>query len=66
MCASETDARCRRSIACCQVDPNNRQAIDMKALVETVLQREGAIGLAVFSSAAVAVASIGLALLRKR
>ena len=48
------------------LDPSNRQALDMKALVESVLQREGAIGLAVFSSAAVAVAALAGVLLKAR
>mmetsp|Transcript_10949 Transcript_10949/g.26832 ORF Transcript_10949/g.26832 Transcript_10949/m.26832 type:complete len:155 (-) Transcript_10949:7-471(-) len=48
------------------IDPSNRQALDMKALVEHVLSREGAIGLAVFSSAALAALAVGAAILKKR
>jgi hypothetical protein len=36
------------------MDQNNRQAADLKALVESVLQQEGVIGLAVLSGAVAA------------
>ena len=48
------------------VDPESRQAQDLKAAVEHVLQRDGAIGLAVLSGAAVAAFAVGAALLKKR
>jgi cytochrome c-type biogenesis protein CcmH/NrfG len=52
------------------MDQNNRQAADLKALVESVLQQEGVIGLAILSGAvaaggAVAMA-VGAALLKRR
>mmetsp|Transcript_10932 Transcript_10932/g.17184 ORF Transcript_10932/g.17184 Transcript_10932/m.17184 type:complete len:159 (-) Transcript_10932:131-607(-) len=50
-------------------DPDNRQALDLKALVEHVLKREGTVGLAVFSGAVAATGAaalaVGMALLKK-
>eukprot|EP00960_Hanusia_phi_P060932 764673-Hanusia_phi.AAC.2 len=43
------------------IDPNNRPALDLKALVEHVLRKEGAIGLAVFSGGVAAAAGVALA-----
>mmetsp|Transcript_47754 Transcript_47754/g.112701 ORF Transcript_47754/g.112701 Transcript_47754/m.112701 type:complete len:161 (+) Transcript_47754:45-527(+) len=52
------------------IEPHDTKAQDLKALVEDVLRREGALGLAVFSGAVAAggaaAFAFGLALLRKR
>jgi hypothetical protein len=50
------------------LDPGNRQAIDLKAAVEHVLRRDGAIGLALLSTATAAVAAlaVGAAVLKRR
>ena len=51
-----------------RLDPDNRQAADLKAAVEHVLRRDGAIGLALLSTATAAVAAmaVGAAVLKRR
>jgi len=47
-------------------DPTNRPALDLKAQVEHVLKKEGAIGLAVLSAAGGLALAVGAALIKSR
>ena len=48
------------------LDPTNRPALDLKAQIEHVLKKEGAIGLAVLSAAGAVAVAVGAALLKSR
>mmetsp|Transcript_50419 Transcript_50419/g.74028 ORF Transcript_50419/g.74028 Transcript_50419/m.74028 type:complete len:157 (+) Transcript_50419:3-473(+) len=47
-------------------DPTNRPALDLKAQIEHILQKEGAIGLAVLSAAGAVAVALGAALLKSK